>query len=218
MLRKLSYVNVKDVHQLPLFILSEYWGAKDLCLERESYRTMVQAVWQDNVAVLSSHSIGARPARVHQSASGRHPVLSKSNRTDQVAIPQAVLSNGPLLVSGYGVRSMTGSQQYGTFLSSTMAAAASREPTYAYVAASNTRPVPASARYHAIIPPMPSFVPARPSPCQCASCRPFTGNGYYMNQNASVAQSTDPSNHDPTCVIIFLALAILLILYLESTH
>lgn len=52
-MKKQSYVNTKDIHEIPLSILQPFWHDSDLHLKKESYQKLVIALFQQNVAKLA---------------------------------------------------------------------------------------------------------------------------------------------------------------------
>uniref|UniRef100_A0A8H7TT21 Uncharacterized protein n=1 Tax=Bionectria ochroleuca TaxID=29856 RepID=A0A8H7TT21_BIOOC len=67
-MKKPSYVNIKNIHEIPFKILRECWQDDDFHLESKSYGTLIKVLWKQNVAELDirlrGHGIFER---VHQS-------------------------------------------------------------------------------------------------------------------------------------------------------
>lgn len=123
LMKKPSYVNTKDVHQLPLSILRKYGGDDDFHLERESYQTLVRAIWKQTLAehtvrLLSSHGMEPPSIRQYQSAGGWMPVPPTESTSGQDDIPRSLVSIAPPVSMSYGT------------LPSSMAAATPRRPAY----------------------------------------------------------------------------------------
>jgi hypothetical protein len=123
LMKKLSYVNTGKVHQLPLSILCKYGGDDDFHLERESYQTLVRAIWkqalaEQTVRLLSSHGMEPPPVRHYQSAGGWMPVPATESISSQDDIPPSLVSTAPI------------SMAYGTIPRSSMAATTPRRPAY----------------------------------------------------------------------------------------
>jgi hypothetical protein len=66
-MKKRSYVNTKDVYELPFAILRQCWHDSDLHLDEKSYKTLVTRLWKQNVAErvtrLKGHGIFERASR-----------------------------------------------------------------------------------------------------------------------------------------------------------
>jgi hypothetical protein len=97
-LRKLSYINIRDVHELPFSILSLYWGDDDLRLDRRSYKATLTAIWRHTLAKESHRKLvchGFKPpsVRVYQSAGGRSLVQSHVPASHQIAQPLRLTMN-----------------------------------------------------------------------------------------------------------------------------
>jgi hypothetical protein len=66
-MKKRSYVNTKDVYELPFTILRQCWHDSDLHLDEKSYKTLVTRLWKQNVAdrvtKLKGHGLFERASR-----------------------------------------------------------------------------------------------------------------------------------------------------------
>ena len=120
-LKKPSYVNTKNVHELPLSILHKFRGDEDLRLEGESYRTLVRKIWKQTLTkhtagLLSNHGVEPTPVPHYQSADGIPAIESTVNQENISASVRT-----PSRVSSVP-RSLPISSAYGTFLGSSESA------------------------------------------------------------------------------------------------
>ncbi|CAH0053841.1 unnamed protein product [Clonostachys solani] len=86
-MKKQSYVNTKNIHEIPFAILRTCWQDGDFHLESESYRTLTSVLWKQNVAELTTRlrghgifepvrqpaHVGTPRAALNRSTNGRHP-------------------------------------------------------------------------------------------------------------------------------------------------
>ncbi|KAG7429229.1 hypothetical protein Forpi1262_v009392 [Fusarium oxysporum f. sp. raphani] len=123
-MKKQSYVNTKNIHEIPFIALRSCWRDGDLHLERESVRLLASELWKQNVAELSvrlkGHGIFERVA---QSAYNELPV--------PVFVRHA--EGGLPYKLGHGT-SFTGTSRllpasYGTFIQSLKVATHPQTPT-----------------------------------------------------------------------------------------
>lgn len=107
-MKKQSYVNTKNIYEIPFIALRPCWREGDLHLEKESVRLLASELWKQNVAELSirlqGHGIFERAA---QSVYNELPVPAFARR-DEVGLPRQ-LGNGTsfsgtsrLLPASYG--------------------------------------------------------------------------------------------------------------------
>ena len=120
-LKKPSYINTKNVHELPFSILNKYWGDEDLHLDGESYGTLVRTIWKQTLTrhtagLLSNHGVERTPVRHDQSADGIPAIESTVNQENISASVRT-----PSRVSSVP-RSLPVSSAYGTFLGSSESA------------------------------------------------------------------------------------------------
>lgn len=125
-MKKRSYVNIKDVHEIPFVALRSCWRDNDLHLETMSYQMLTSELWKQNLgglaARLKGHGIFERVA---QSTYSEVPVPARNAHTGQGLIQDlargtnfARTSSSPLSAS------------YGTFIQNS---AASIPQSYATV-------------------------------------------------------------------------------------
>ncbi|KAF5707420.1 hypothetical protein FMUND_11091 [Fusarium mundagurra] len=110
-MKKNSYVNVKDIHEIPFVALRSCWRDNDLHLETTSYQILTSELWKQNLEELAvrlrGHGIFERVA---QSAYSEVPVpvrVSHQSLGRDTSIARA--SSSPLSAS------------YGTFIQNPMA-------------------------------------------------------------------------------------------------
>lgn len=147
-MKKRSYVNIKDVHEIPFVALRSCWRDNDLHLETMSYQILTSELWKQNLGGLATRLKGHGIfERVAQSTYSELPVPVRNAHTGQRLTQDlgrgtnfARISSSPLSAS------------YGTFIQSS---AASVPQSYATVSTTAN----AARDYH-----YPSMVhPLRPS-------------------------------------------------------
>lgn len=108
-MKKNSYVNIKDIHEIPFVALRSCWRDNDLHLETTSYQVLASELWKRNLGDLAvrlkGHGIFERVAH---SAHGGVPVAVSVSHTNQGlsqgrgrATSSATISSSPLSAS-YG--------------------------------------------------------------------------------------------------------------------
>ncbi|KAH7153863.1 hypothetical protein DER46DRAFT_389504 [Fusarium sp. MPI-SDFR-AT-0072] len=83
-MKKQSYVNIKDIHEIPFEALRSCWRDNDLHLETMSYQILTSELWKQNLGELASRLKGHGIfERVAQSAYSEVPISVPIRHTDQ---------------------------------------------------------------------------------------------------------------------------------------
>ncbi|CAH0023665.1 unnamed protein product [Clonostachys rhizophaga] len=78
-MKKQSYVNIQNIHEVPFDILRECWHDDDFYLESKSYGTLIKVLWKQNVAELDVRLRG-------------HGIFERMHQSTRVETPRSTLN------------------------------------------------------------------------------------------------------------------------------